>query len=330
MSLARRLCGLLLAGAVLLAASAAQATEARVRALGGNALILPEDELDVLSFPHVLKDHYSGFVLGDVTGEYGVLVRSNYLIAMGREGTSLSELHPSAASDIGLVDENTLDLGMATPTLGLLVSLTLEDQAGTSQVLDVNAKVSTGLGDGTALRGEFEYLSVEDGDSGILLGVLARKPVALLNGAFNLGLASFTLANLGDANQPRTIEAQVGLARNQEVMAGTRLIYGASVGLQSVDEGDLTIMVPTVGGVEQQVTGWLDARAALTRYWMYISPDQGDARMFAGETSLDFGASLHRGNLSLDWHLANSLLEDSPFSDNADLANWATLSFNLP
>jgi hypothetical protein len=70
MALTVRWCVLL--DALLLFSVITRATETRIITLGGNPLLLPDDELEVFIFPHRLAERQEEFLDADLSREYVV------------------------------------------------------------------------------------------------------------------------------------------------------------------------------------------------------------------------------------------------------------------
>jgi hypothetical protein len=301
---------------------------------------LPDDELDVLLFPHTLGQEGKKFVTADVTGQYFIYSGSKYFVALGRDhigGNDLTRYTDIQPFNVLAVSNRRLtkvpaviDLGYASDGKGYLFSATYQNGPNEGGFYVFSLRSSLGS-DELAFTSEIEHLSGGgkiDGMSPFNANIAVRKKTDIGNGVFNYVIARASFADLQDEN--RTISGQVGLARNEKIEAQLRLIYAAFLRITTLENTALVIDVPVVIGAEFDLNQWCVIRGGARKDYRYVNPEQGDFVVENPTATLGYGLSLKKGLLKLDLQFAHDVLRRNPFGGDSDFVQHTSIVLQLP
>jgi hypothetical protein len=131
-----------------------------------------------------------------------------------------------------------LDIGWLGEKTGLVGTLVWENPTGNKEAFDFALKGSQRVGD-RDVAVELELLTVEEGDTGYGIRAYGRQEIDLMDGTFNMGIASLAFENLGEGNGfDRRLEGHLGVARNEKIDPKTRIVYGVIGELKQVAGGE--------------------------------------------------------------------------------------------
>ncbi|NKB72139.1 MAG: hypothetical protein GKR89_34105 [Candidatus Latescibacteria bacterium] len=306
---------------LLLSTSAVQATETRILTLGGDPVLLPDDELDIFLFPHRLAQRPEKFLDADLTREYVVYAGSKYIFALGREETSIAALSPNASRR-----RPALDMGWVSGNMGWLGTLAWENPTGNKGAIDITLKGSQRRGQRDVAM-EVEVLSVEKGDTGLGIRAYGRQDIDWMDGAFNLGIASLAFENLGEKNGfNRTLEGKLGVGRNTQIDPRTRMVYGVVGQLQQVAGGEWSLFIPTIFGGEFELYKGVVMRLSGVKAWGVLSTDQNGTQISSEPTVFSYGLGVRRGRLTVDVQFESDILRENPLGGDSDFTRTTSMT----
>jgi len=283
------------------------ASQERVNALGGNAAFWPEDEANIMIFPHAINN----FNLANTNGE-DFFVSWGDDMKFGFSGGSTSDF---LNLSWGM---NNMGLNFGLNMVPAVEEVSVTDTAGVVVVTDpaVNAVNTISAAFGMNMAFGDVGVSFDNADSGTNITAALRRAQELW--IFDNMLVGFGMMSpeVGDA----VMNLSADLYTHLDIAENTTGLFAMGFGWNNEGDSDITLPAMTFA-VESAWTDWATVRAGFTKNWSI-------SNTIGSDVMPSFGLGFNKGSFVLDMNVGADLFTN-PVQKVTGFDSLGATSFNL-